>query len=134
MNNDGKVESVNEVKTKEPKENSKLIDGNYPIELSQGRIGKIIVKDIVTENGITTVNYTAEGIAPHTQAHSLYVKDDTGNDLIPKTYAIRKSMETPNEFTITFDALNPNKKYIIYTTDFSNYEIREDLKFNINLK
>ncbi len=120
--------------TKKPKEISHVIDGNYPLELSQGKMGTLTIKDIVTEGNITTVKYRAEGIAPYTQATSLYIKDEAGKDIIPKSYDIRENKEDPNEFALKFKALNPNKKYTIYTNDFSNFEIREDLKFTLDLK
>lgn len=128
------VETAIATKTKKPKEIGQVIDGRYPIELDQGKMGKLTIKDIVTEGDTTKVKYIAEGIAPYTQASSLYIKDETGEDIIPKSYDIKENEKNPNEFVLKFKALNPNKKYTIYTTDFSNFEIREDLKFNIDLK
>lgn len=130
---DGKETPI-ATKTKKPKEISHVIDGNYPIELPQGKMGKIIIKDIVTEGDVTTVKYSARGIAPYTQASSLYIKDETGKDIIPSSYDIREDEKKPNDFALKFKSLDPSKKYTIYTTDFSNYEIREDLKFKLKLK
>lgn len=121
------------VKTKQPKEISKIIDGVYPIELTQGKMGKLIIKEIKTENNRTTVKYTAQGKAPYFQAEDLLIKDDQGKDIKIEDYNIRKDEKKPDEFTKVFEGLGTNKKYIIYTNDFSNVEFREDLKFNINL-
>jgi len=121
------------IKINQPKEISRIIDGVYPIELSQGKMGKLIINEIKTENNKTTVRYTAEGKAPYFQAESLLIKDDQGKDIKIEDYNIRKDEQNPNEFTKVFEALDTNKKYSIYTNDFSNVEFREDLKFNINL-
>lgn len=121
------------IETKKPKEISKIIDGVYPIVLSQGDMGKLTINEITTKNNITTVRYTAEGKAPYFQAMDLLIKDDKGNDIKIKNYNIRKDEQKPNEFTKVFEALDANKKYTIYTNDFSNVEFREDLKFNIQL-
>lgn len=121
------------IKTKEPKEVGKIIDGVYPIVLSQGNMGKLVINEITTKNNKTTVRYTAEGKAPYFQADSLLIKDDKGNDINIKDYNIRKNEQNPNEFTKVFEALDASKKYTIYTNDFSNVEFREDLKFNIQL-
>lgn len=121
------------IETKKPKEISKVIDGVYPIELSQGNMGKLIIKEIKTENNRTTVKYTAEGKAPYFQAQDVLIKDDQGKNIIIKEYIIRSDEEKPNEFTKVFEELDPNKKYIIYTNDFSNVEFRGDLKFRIDL-
>ncbi len=119
------------IKTEKPKEISKVIDGIYPIELSQGKVGKLIIKGIKTENDKTIVKYTAEGKAPYFQASDLLIKDEHGENIKIKDYNIRKDEQNPNEFTKVFEALDSNKKYTIYTNDFSNVEFREDLKFKI---
>ena len=42
-----------------PSEN-RVLDGKFPFELSQGKMGKLIIKDIVTENGETVIRYTED--------------------------------------------------------------------------
>lgn len=121
------------MKTKKPNKISKIVDGAFPIELSQGKMGKVIIKEIKTENNKTTVKYTTEGKAPYFQAESLWIADINGKEIDFKSYDIRKDEQKPNEFTREFEALDPNKKYTIYTNDFSNVEFREDLKFKIEL-
>nr|WP_242976233.1 hypothetical protein [Clostridium sporogenes] len=54
-------ETLITIETKKPKEISKVIDGVYPIELSQGKMGKLIINDIKTENNKTIVKYIAKG-------------------------------------------------------------------------
>ncbi|RXI45820.1 DUF4179 domain-containing protein [Clostridium tetani] len=123
------------IKTKKPKEISKIIDGKYPIELNQGKFGKLVIKEINTKGDTTTVKFIALGKTPHFQAGSLYIKDENGERINFKDhYDIRRNEENPNEFEIDFEALNKNKKYSICTDDFSNVEFREDLKFKIELK
>ena len=73
------------------------------------------------------------GKAPYFQATDLLIKDEKGNDIKIKDYNIRKDAANPNEFSKVFESLDPNKKYTIYTNDFSNVEFRDDLKFNIQL-
>ncbi|APF25562.1 hypothetical protein NPD7_3082 [Clostridium sporogenes] len=121
------------IETKKPKEISKVIDGVYPIELSQGKMGKLIINDIKTENNKTIVKYIAKGKAPYFQAQDLLIKDDQGECVEIKDYIRRKDEENPNEFTKVFEELNPNKQYTIFTNDFDNVEFREDLKFKIEL-
>ncbi|AKA71483.1 DUF4179 domain-containing protein [Clostridium scatologenes] len=132
VDKDGKETSM-KVETKKPKEISKVIDGIYPIELPQGEMGKVIVKEIKTENNKTIVKYTAQGKAPYFQAQDLLIKDDQGKDIKIKDHNIRKDENNPNEFTKVFEALDPNKKYTIYTNDFSNVDFGENLKFKIDL-
>lgn len=121
------------VQTKEPNKISKVIDGVYPIELSQGSMGRVTIKEIKTENNKTTVKYTVKGKAPYFQAQNLWIEDSNGKEVDFKSYDIRKDEQKPNEFIREFKALDPNKKYTIFTNDFSNVEFREDLKFKIDL-
>ena len=121
------------IKGKKPTEISKTIDGVYPIELSQGKMGKIIIEKIETKSDNTTVKYRVEGKAPYFEAQSLWIKDSLGKMVHYKSYDIRKDESKPNEFVRQFEKLDPSKKYTIYTNDFSNVEFREDLKFKINL-
>lgn len=57
----------------------KDINGVYPIELSQGSIGKLIIKEIKTYKNKTVVKYKVEGKAPFLQAKELSIMDDKGN-------------------------------------------------------
>lgn len=132
---DGKTSKETPIvmKIKKPNKISKVVDGVYPIELYQGNMGKITIKEIKTENSRTTVRYTAEGKAPYFQAQNLWIADSNGKEVDFKSYDIRKDEQNPNEFVREFKALDPNKKYTIFTNDFSNVEIRDDLKFRIDL-
>lgn len=121
------------IETKQPEEISKIITGVYPLELPQGKFGKLIVREIKTENNTTTIHFTTEGKAPYFQATGLHLKDNKGELLVPKNYALRKDEQKPNEFTMSFDALDPSREYYVTTTSLDNVELREDLKFKIEL-
>lgn len=115
-------------------ETYKNIDGVYPIELSQGKMGKIIIKEIKTYKDKTVVKYKAEGKAPFLQAKQLFIKDDKDNVAQGKdnNFDVKKDSSS-NEYIMEFEPLDKNKKYKIGTNDLSNYEIRNDLKFRIDL-
>ncbi|WP_434291033.1 DUF4179 domain-containing protein [Clostridium botulinum] len=113
----------------------KNINGVYPIELSQGSIGKLIIKEIKNYKDKTVVKYKVEGKAPFLQAKELYVFDDEDNPVPKKdnNIDIKKDKNNPNDYIMEFDPLDKNKKYKIGTNDLGHYEIRNDLKFRINL-
>ncbi|MBN6187146.1 hypothetical protein JQN58_09120 [Aneurinibacillus sp. BA2021] len=60
-------------------------------------------------------------------------KDDQGN-LTESRDIVRRDEQHPNEFTMAFHALDAHRNYHIGTNDFANFEIREDLKFTIDLQ
>jgi hypothetical protein len=123
--------------TEKSQEISKLINGIYPIELPQGEVGKLIINEIRTIDNTSTIKFTAEGKAPYYQAIELHMKDSNGEVLRPtsnvKNYAKRNDEKDPYEFTMSFAALDPNKEYWLSTSTLDNFEIREDLKFKLEL-
>ncbi|WML36206.1 DUF5643 domain-containing protein [Clostridium sp. OS1-26] len=122
------------------KEECKSINGQYPLEILQGKIGKTIIKEIELKEDRTIVRYNVEGLAPLTQASSLFIKD-TGNNYVEyknKSDLIdvgnrRIDENKPNEYVVEFEPLDKNKKYIIGTRNFDDFDIRKDLKFKIDL-
>ncbi|EJO5349044.1 DUF4179 domain-containing protein [Clostridium botulinum] len=115
-------------------ETYKNIDGVYPIELSQGKMGKITIKEIKTYKDKTVVKYKAEGKDPFLQAKVLFVMDDKGNYVEEKeNWNNVKKGNNPSEYIMELKPLDKNKKYKIGTNDLGNYEIRNDLKFRIDL-
>ncbi|GAA0732500.1 DUF4179 domain-containing protein [Clostridium oceanicum] len=121
------------IKTKKPKEISRPINETLPIELPQGKMGKLIIEKINTDKNKTTINFKAIGKASYFQAQELYIKDNNEKNIEYKKRSLKRSEKNPNKFTVSFEPLNSNKKYNIYTNDFSNIEFREDLKFKIKL-
>jgi hypothetical protein len=117
----------------ESQEVSSAIDGAYPIVLAQGKMGRLIIWDVKTGNDQTTVEFTAEGIAPYVQATELYLKDDQGETLAAANHTLRRNDHQPDEFTVIFPGLDPHKRYSLATNNFANFEIRDDLQFRIEL-
>ena len=132
----GKVTPLT-IETMDPGENSKVINIKdqiaYPIELSQGKMGKIIIKEIKKENNNIILKFTAEGKAPYTQASGLCIKDINGELLYFKDLNFKIDEANPNEFTMNITSLNPDEEFTLCTSNYNNLEIREDLKFKIEL-
>jgi hypothetical protein len=113
----------------------KNIDGKYPIELSQGKMGKLTIKEIYTDKDKTIVRYTAQGKLPAVQAKELFIINSDEKVVQRKNndFSIKKDKDNPNLYIMEFESLDKNKKYKIGTNAFSGYEIRDDLKFKIDL-
>lgn len=114
----------------------KNIDGIYPIELSQGKIGKLIIKEIEIEKDKTIVRYVAEGQAPFFQAKELSIMDEEDKVVEKKNndFEIKKDKDNSSEYIMEFEPLSKNKKYKIGTNTNDDMKIRNDLKFKIELK
>lgn len=121
-------------KTIEIPSESRVLDGKFPFELSQGKLGKLIIKDIVNENGETIIRYTAVGKAPYHQGKALYIKDAAGENVAAQNYDIRRDAAHPDEFTKVFPFLDFSKGYYACTSRFEDEELLENCKFTIELK
>lgn len=114
----------------------KDINGVYPIELSQGKLGEVVINKITTKNDKTIVNYSVKGLVPIFRSNGIYIVDNKDNvvDSFDSLGESKKIEGKPNNYIREFKALDKNKKYKIVTNDLSDIEIREDLKFKIDLK
>lgn len=114
----------------------KDINGEYPIELSQGEIGKLIIRDIKIEKDKTIVKVTIEGKVPFEQAMFLHIVDENGESIGRKNNKIITSIDesTVNGYICEFEPLDKNKKYKIMTEVLDgDFEIRDDLKVRVDL-
>lgn len=118
------------------KHNSAPLKGTLPLVLPQGNFGKLTITEIQTSNTKTTVKYKVDGKFPDFQSQKLFIKDSKNKLLKPLSpyNNIIKDKSNPNTFTLNFSPLNPNEEYTLCTTPLENYKLREDLKFNIELK
>lgn len=115
-------------------ESTDLFGTSYPMELPQGKIGNIIIKEVKTIQNKTIINYTAEGIAPYFQGSRLFLNDEKDNRIEPISRDILQDINKPDEYTLNFDNLDTTKKYKLAAVNLDDYEIREDLKFTIPLE
>jgi len=115
-------------------ESSRVLDGKYPFALPQGKMGKLIIKGITTENGETVIRFTTEGKASYHQALYFYISDADGNEVAAINKNIRRDPAHPNEFTNVYPLLDFSKRYYACTSRFENVELLEDRKFTIELK
>lgn len=114
---------------------TKPLDSKYPIELNQGKMGKLIITEVQNKEDKTIIKYRAEGKVPYFQAQNLSVKDELGEYIKPyEGDYTQRDKENPNEFTLIVNKLKPNKKYFISTTILDGYELKDEYTFKIPLE
>ncbi|WP_291564187.1 MULTISPECIES: DUF4179 domain-containing protein [unclassified Clostridium] len=112
---------------------SEKINREYPIELSQGKIGKLIINKIEFLKDKTLVHYKVEGTAPLYQYSNIFFIDDKGNEIWGEFDKIKKIDERTYSFIWEAEPLDKNKIYNIGTLNFDEViEIYEG--FDIELK
>lgn len=117
---------------KHVKRTVKVIDGKYPIKLTQGKFGEIIIDSIKDEENKTVINYHVVGKAPFIQYDALFIKDDKG---IYVKLGRHIPMNKEGYFKVEVEKLKKDKKYFLVTNIFDDrYVINEDLIFTIPVK
>ncbi|MHC6179106.1 flavodoxin family protein [Clostridium sp. JNZ X4-2] len=113
----------------------KNLDGVYPIELKQRNMGEIVINKIELKKDRTIVRYSAKGKAPFLQARELYILDDKNNEVERKddSVNVKRDGNNPDSYVLEFVPLSKDKKYKIGTNDLGLYDVRNDLKFKIQL-
>ena len=129
-----KAQKTQVAQTIEIPSESRVLDGKFPLELPQGKLGKLIIKDIANEKGETIIRYTAVGKAPYHQGKALYIKDAAGEHVAAKNYDIRRDAAHPEEFTKVYPLLDLSKGYHACTSRFEYEEFLENCQFTIELK
>lgn len=110
---------------------------NLPIEMSQGSMGKLTVNSVEWINDTTLkIKYEAEGIASVTQSTSLALVDEN-NDIVMNENRFNTQIDRKDNrnFEMIYDGLDKSKNYKLAVDDTDSfYEVKEDLKFTIDLK
>jgi hypothetical protein len=101
--------------------------------LSQGRFGDIKVNKIEFFEDKTLVYYECTNLLPAISPYGLMIKDESG-----KIYSMQKDAIEDlrdNNFIAVIEPLSKDKKYTLIANDLEKmYDIREDLKFTIEVK
>ncbi|AFS79482.1 hypothetical protein Curi_c24870 [Gottschalkia acidurici 9a] len=133
LHEDGKKSVRKNKKEYITKDVKKLINGSYPIELKQGRFGKLTIIGMEETEDKTIIRYKAEGKLPYFQGHQLYIENEAGEKLEVKINPINNGYNN-KEFTIEVEKLKSNEKYYFVTSNLNNRDFKEDYVFKIPIK
>lgn len=131
--------------SKEYKEKEKISNGNVKIELkevplnltgtatlSQGRLGEYKITQIEFLDGKTLVHYECTNLLATKYPYYLTIIDSKGKEYDFKREFVKKE---GNEFIAEIEPLSKDEQYKLSGFDYEKmYEVREDLKFTIDLK
>ena len=104
-----------------------------PIVFHPSNDSTVSVKKIESDNFITKVYYSVEGLYPDGYAAKMVLIDDKGKVIIPSGSEILIDPDT-NEFMTQFDSLNPNREYKVATPQLNDLQILKENKISVPLK
>lgn len=109
-----------------------LLNKDSNTALSQGNIGEYIVTKVEFLEDKTLIHYKCTGLIATHYAYYLSIVDSNGKEYKFTRENIR---EEDNQFIAEIEALSKDKQYKLGAPDYEKvYEVKEDLKFTIDVK
>lgn len=109
-----------------------LLNKHGNTALSQGEVGEYIVTKVEFLEDKTLIHYKCTGLIATHHAYNLSIVDSDGKEYEVKRENVR---EEDNQFIAEIEALSSDKEYILRASDYEkNYEVKENLKFTIDVK
>ncbi|UOQ92235.1 hypothetical protein MUO14_17350 [Halobacillus shinanisalinarum] len=108
---------------------SKMANGDLPIVLDQGEMGKVYIADIERLSNKTVIHVQAKGIDPIQQVNEIWLQDQSGKDYL--RYSKPKLNPEKNEYTIEFPSVD--NKFKVITTQLEAPNVFEDLAIKVPL-
>ncbi|GKU24147.1 DUF4179 domain-containing protein [Clostridium folliculivorans] len=106
---------------------------NETTVLSEGKYGEYNINKVELLQDKTLIYYECTNLLPSLDPYGLVIKDENGN-----RYGLQKDVvkdQGHNKFVAEIEPLHKDKKYTISATDLEKlYDVREDLKFTVNVK
>jgi len=104
-----------------------------PIVFRPSNNSTVSVRKIDSDNHITKVYYSIEGLYPDGYAAKMVLIDDKGKVITPSGSEILINPET-NEFMTEFDGLDQNREYKVATPQLNDLTIFNENKISVPLK
>jgi hypothetical protein len=109
------------------------LDINKTTVLSEGKLGEYKITQIEFLKDKTLVHYECNGLIAAIHPYALIISDSEG-----KEYSFLKESVTElgnNKFIAKLEPISENKQYKLSAVDYEKiYDVREDLKFTIEVK
>jgi len=118
---------------KPPIKVKKPVNGNLPLKLSQGKDGYVTITNLATKNGESRLTFRINGKDPIIQANAIWLVDEGGKSVYPKKTA-KRLKASGNLFQLTFNSVDPEKKWSVETVKMQPPKILKGLRFKIEIR
>lgn len=119
----------NEIK----KVTSKL-SNEFPIALSQGKVGEVIVQTVEFTTDKTLIYYEVKGKVPYAQYASLWLETADGQMIISDSGVRTRVSDTSYEYILEYPPLDPQQSYVIGTMTQTDINLLDELTIRIELE
>ncbi|WP_127582130.1 DUF4179 domain-containing protein [Paenibacillus koleovorans] len=119
----------NEIKTVTSK-----LTNEFPIVLSQGKVGEVIVKNVVFMNDKTLIYYEVKGKVPYTQTASLWLETADGQLIISDNGQRTRLSDTSYDYLLEYPPLDPLQPYVLGTMTQTDIKLLSELTVKLELE
>jgi hypothetical protein len=120
-------------KTESKKVTSKLTN-EFPIVLSQGEVGEVIVKNVLFMNDKTLIYYEVKGKVPYKQYASLWLETADGQMIISDNGERTRVNDTSYDYILEYPPLDPLQPYVLGTMTQTDIKLLDELTVKLELE
>ncbi|REK75106.1 DUF4179 domain-containing protein [Paenibacillus paeoniae] len=106
---------------------SENVSDSFPIVLSQGDIGEVMVKDIIFHNDKTLIYYEVKGKDPYNQLTSLWLETADGERIIIDNGKRSRISDNTYDYVLEYPALDSHKQYVAATMTREDIQLLDEL-------
>ncbi len=118
----------------EIKKVTSTLTNEFPIVLSQGEVGEVIVKDVAFMNDKTLIYYEIKGKVPYTQYASLWMETADGQMIISDNGKRTRISDTSYTYVLEYPPLDPLQPYVLGTMTQTDIRLLDELTVKLELE
>jgi len=107
---------------------------DYPIVLSQGEVGAIVVQNVEFMQDKTLIHYEVKGKNPYSQYASLWLETPDGQRFISDNGKRTRVSDTSYEYILEYPALDASQPYFLGTMPQTDLELQEKLAVSFEIR
>ncbi|MNI45097.1 hypothetical protein D3C73_995040 [compost metagenome] len=106
----------------------------FPIVLSQGEVGEVIVKNVVFLNDKTLIYYEVKGKVPYMQYASLWMETADGQMIISDSGERTRISDTSYDYILEYPPLDSLQPYVLGTMTQTDIKLMDELTVKLELE
>lgn len=105
----------------------------FPIALSQGNVGNVIVSNVEFLEDKTLIHYEVQGINPYMQYASLWLETADGEMIISDNGKRTRVSDDSYQYVLEYPALDPAQPYVLGTMTQTDMRLLEELSVKVEV-
>ncbi|MFB9279755.1 DUF4179 domain-containing protein [Cohnella cellulosilytica] len=118
----------------DPEKVTAKLTNDYPIVLSQGGVGEVIVQNVEFLQDKTLIYYEVKGKNPHIQYASLWLETPDGQLFISDNGKRTRVSDTSYEYILEYPALDASQSYFLATLPQTDIALQEELAVSVAVR